>query len=53
MKHIFINWKTTGAGITAIITGLVHFAATKDISALIISISAGAGLILSKDATTI
>jgi len=47
MKHIFTNWKTTAAGLVAIITGILHYHSNP--GEAITSISAGIGLIAAKD----
>jgi len=48
MKHIIINWKTTGAGITAIIGGILQIVG-HNTQAGIVSIISGVGLIFAKD----
>ena len=49
MKHIFQNWKTTGAGIVAIIGGIIQIVG-KDTHGGIVAIVGGLGLIFAADA---
>lgn len=59
LKNIFVNWKTTSAGVSLVVVGIVHVCfmfkagaapSETDLSATFISILGGIGLIAAGDA---
>ncbi len=58
IKNLLTNWKTTSAGVTMIVTGVVHLAfalkahalSEADCTSTVLAIAAGVGLLAAGDA---